>query len=66
MQVQDIHVGKLYRLDDGYEDRTPHRVINVYFDEDWQEYCVQARAIDADKFSQSYSFLASDFKEAVE
>ena len=66
MQVQDIHVGKLYRLVDGYEDRTPHRVINVYFDEDWQEYCVQARAIDADKHSQSYSFLASDFKEAVQ
>ena len=66
MQVQDIHVGKLYRLDDGYEDRTPHRVINVYFDEDWQEYCVQARDIDADKFSQAYSFLASDFKEAVQ
>ena len=66
MQVQDIHVGKLYRLVDGYEDRTPHRVVNVYFDEDWHEYCVQARAIDADKFSQSYSFLASDFKEAVQ
>ena len=66
MQVQEIDVGKLYRLDDGYEDRTPHRVINVYFDEDCQEYCVQARAIDADKFSQAYSFLASDFKEAVQ
>ena len=66
MQVQDIHVGKLYRLVDGYEDRTPRRVINVFFDEDWQEYCVQARAIDADKFSLAFSFLACDFKEAVE
>ena len=66
MQVQDIHIGKLYRLVDGYEDRTPRRVINVFFDEDWQEYCVQARAIDADKFSQASSFLACDFKEAVE
>jgi len=66
MQVQDIHVGKLYRLVDGYEDRTPQRVINVFFDEDWQEYCVQARAINADKFSQAFSFLACDFKEMVE
>jgi hypothetical protein len=66
MQVQDIHVGKLYRLVDGYEDRTPQRVINVFFNEDWQEYCVQARAINSDKFSQAFSFLADDFKEAVQ
>ena len=69
MQVEDIRVGKLYRLVDGLSgeyNRRLVKIINIFFNEDWEEYCIQARPVGWSQFSQAPSFIASDFKEMVE
>ena len=56
MRVQDIQVGELYTTSDcGWV-----RVENVYFDEDWQEYCVQARGHGT---TVVYTFTPDDLEE---
>jgi len=56
-------------LVDGLSDEYNRRlvkIINIFFNEDWDEYCIQARPVGWSQFSQAPSFIASDFKEIVE
>ncbi len=69
MKVEDIRVGKLYPLVDGLGDEYNRRlvkIINIFFNEDWDEYCIQERPVGWSQFSQAHSFIVSDFKEIVE
>ena len=69
MKVEDIRVGKMYRLVDGLNDEYNRRlvkIINIFFNEDWDEYCIQARPLGWSQHSQAPSFTVSDFKEIVE